>query len=336
MDFGLWPRLGDLPMEEWRQSYPNGLGASAFSSPGWQAIMRKLLPADFEPCALVAETDSGRYSLPVFVRRWTYGRVEIGTHPVDYYVLPIECERADGACVRPLAAAARTAFTRRFRWWLPPWTSGSLAPATPQGETYVIELTDGAEQHLQTKVRRRFLEYVRSSYRRGLEIVERPSENEIEQYWLLSKKNHEERGWIGDQYSLDFFVAVASTLGDGGRLVLMRHEGRVVGGGTVLFDRHAVHYFQGAIEREITDVRPHVVLYDWLIREAGARGLKYVNLGGVNEGNHSLDQFKRSWGAAPVPTPHVGWDLDRTWLKTRFPRFGRLTGATPVAPVRPG
>lgn len=314
MTFGLLPKLLDPPEAEWRRRYPNGLGASAFSSPAWQNLMRCLVGPECEPRVLVAETETARYSLPVFVRTWRYRRVEIVTQPIAYYVLPIECEIADAACVRPLAAASRAPFTSGFKWWLPPWLAGDWAPAARDVDTYLIEVDGPVDDFLKRKVRKRFLEYVRSSQRRGIEIVERPTPREVDEYFTLYETTFEERSWVGDKFPIEFFHGVATELGDGGRLVLLRHEGRVVGGGVVLFDRYAVHYFQGATERDNPHVKPHMVLYDWLVRTASARGLRYVNLGGTNDGNESLVQFKQGWGAEPRPVPHVSWALDRRTL----------------------
>jgi hypothetical protein len=43
-----------------------------------------------------------------------------------------------------------------------------------------------------------------------------------------------------------------------------------------------------------------------------------VNLGGINAGNNSLEQFKLSWGAKPMSVPHVYWSIDRKWLTERL------------------
>lgn len=318
MGIGLMPRLSELTLSEWKRHYPNGLGASAFTAPAWQHLMRDIVGPDFELRALVTETSGKRFSLPVFVRQWRYKRMEILTHPIAYYVLPIESETADAECVRPLIAAARTVMTSSFKWWLPPWLTGEQSGLHPDVETYVIQVEGDVDEFLQRTVRKRYLEYVRSSYKKGIEIVEQPSSAEIVDYFALYRRTYQERNWVGELFPLPFFEGVASTLGDGGKLVLMRHAGKIVGGGVVLFDNYALHYFQGATDRENNAVKPHLVLYDWLVRTASARGLRYVNLGGVNEGNESLSQFKQGWGAKPMWVPHVCFNLDRAWLGERL------------------
>jgi len=87
----------------------------------------------------------------------------------------------------------------------------------------------------------------------------------------------------------------------------MQHEGKVVGGGVLLFDQHAVHYFQGTTDRKVKDVFPHSVLCFEALKAASARGVRFVNLGGINDGNKGLIQFKLSWGATVMSVPLIRW-----------------------------
>jgi CelD/BcsL family acetyltransferase involved in cellulose biosynthesis len=318
MSLGLSPSFVDLPWSDWERQYPDGLGVSAFSSPGFQRLMQAAVGPEYELRGLVAEDGDRRYTLPVFVRQWRFRRLELVCYPIAYYVLPIECDGADADCVPAVVAAARRPLTSTFKWWLPPWLRGERALAAPDVDTFVIEVEGDPDAFLERTVRKRTREYVRASHRRGIEIVEAPSASEIDEYYALYERTFTERQWVGDAFSRAFFAGVASELGQGGKLVLLRHRDRVVGGGVVLFDRYAVHYFQGATERDNAEVRPHLVLYDWLVRAAAARGLRYVNLGGINAGNDSLEQFKLSWGAKPMSVPHVYWSIDRKWLKERL------------------
>lgn len=319
MSFGLSPNLTAPPWTEWERRYPDGLGASAFSAPAFQKLLRSSVGTEFDLCMLIAEDGAGtRYSLPVLARQWRYRRVEITCQPTAYYVLPIECDNADAACIRPVVSAARAPLTSVFRWWLPPWIQGDWASAKADVDTYVIDVDGDPDAFMERTVRKRFREYVRSSHKKGIEITESPTTAEIDEYFALYQRTYQERSWVGEAFTREFFEGVATTLGSGGKLVVMRHAGHVVGGGVVLFDKHAVHYFQGVTDRENTQVKPHLVLYDWLIRTAAARGVRYVNLGGVNDGNSSLTEFKQSWGAKPMPVPHVHWAVDRKWLGRRL------------------
>jgi hypothetical protein len=74
-----------------------------------------------------------------------------------------------------------------------------------------------------------------------------------------------------------------------------------------LYDEHAVHYFQGTVDRSAREVFPHDALHLHALEQAEKRGLRYVNLGGVNPGNEGLIWFKRSWGARAMPLSRLQW-----------------------------
>jgi hypothetical protein len=84
--FNLLPNLDEVDWEAWERYFPDGMGASVFSSPGWQRLMQNLLGSEFELKMLVGESGARRYTLPVYVRRWRYRRLELVTHPTAYYM----------------------------------------------------------------------------------------------------------------------------------------------------------------------------------------------------------------------------------------------------------
>jgi lipid II:glycine glycyltransferase (peptidoglycan interpeptide bridge formation enzyme) len=89
----------------------------------------------------------------------------------------------------------------------------------------------------------------------------------------------------------------------------MRYRDRVVGGGVLLFDQQAVHTFQSAIDRNVKIIYPHAVFNALAIEQAEARGLRYVNFGGINAGNEGLRQYKQAWGAVATPVTVVRWQV---------------------------
>ena len=299
----LGPRLAPVDWATWERHYPDGFGASAFSSPAWQRLMQAEEGPSYQLRMLTARVGGRPASLPVFVRSWRFQRVEMRTRPISYFVLPIELSSAGGAgVVEALTAQARSPWTVRFEWCLPPWLEMGRDATTAGVATYLMRLDCPREEYLATRVRKRFLDYVRSSYRRGIEVSASPTPEETRQYIDLYRKTHSDRSWVGPVFSDAFFEGVRTSLGKGGSLVIMKVGSKVVGGGVVLFDRYSAHYFQGAIDRDAKEVKPHIVLYDWVLTAAYERGLQYINLGGVNEGNDSLTEFKTNWGATAVPT----------------------------------
>lgn len=302
----------------WAHHYPDGAGPSAFSAPAWQRLLAAEEWGGPEPLRwLELPTPSGRLHLPVLAHPAGLGRSKLLTRPVAYFVTPVERAPLEAGDLDALLGAL--GFDPRIAWlalWLPPWS-----PARPTSgyrglghldvraeETFVIHLGDGgAEAHLARslpRIRRRGLA---ANERAGLELATKPSPAQREAYVALYHRIHRERRFVGTPFSRAFFEGAATELGRGGELCVALHRGRVVGGGILLYDAQAVHYFQGAVDREAREVSPHDALYLRALGQAERLGLGRVHLGGVNRGNTGLARFKRSWGAASEPFFALRW-----------------------------
>jgi hypothetical protein len=280
-------------------------------------MMAREVGAKWNLRVLHSRTGEKNVSLPVFVRCNRWRRHDLTVQPVAYYVTPWEYDDVDTEVVCATLTAASSMRTSTFTWWLPPWSSWQ--PAMPdnhpfgrlvsqdQAETYLIEMRQSLEEHMANSVSKTQSWQARTSIKRGLEVVENLTPELVDEYYSLYLRVRKEEGWTDKPFSRLFFHDAATTLEEGGQLLVMKYENRIVGGGVLLFDRRAVHYFQGTTDRNIKTVFPHSVICAEALKRAAARGLKFVNLGGVNEGNTGLIQFKLAWGAAPRPVPIVRW-----------------------------
>jgi hypothetical protein len=311
------PTLTEPDQGKWERHFPSGVGGSAYSSPDFQRMMFREYGAGWQLRLLRVTGGDQELSLPVFARLNRYRRYQLAVHPIAYNVIPIELDVVTTETVTRVLDAVDRVGAAAFEWWLPPWTS--WRPADFDASRYGDRLTIGSidsyaiscdmsyEDHLAQRVRSKRRQNVRTSFARGLEIIESPPPVMVDEYYELYHRMHIEQHWNGRAFSREFFHDVATRLGDGGQLLVMRFENRVVGGGVLLFDRHAVHLFHGTVDRSVKAVSPHAVLYSEVLKRAYGRGLRYVNLGGVNPGNDSLVDFKKSWGAEPMAVPRLQW-----------------------------
>ncbi len=371
-----WKPLAHLQTpdwEYWNRCYPNGLGPSAFSSPAWQRLMEKEAGPPWRLMLLRAGARGEQaIHLPVLVKKDRWRRIEISTRPVAYYVTPIEkinscCEKI----VPVLLQAGARPLTSQMVWWNPPWCIWQGLSASDKGcktctrssespwcslnprasvksawmstlryclvDTYLIVLNESAEEYLATKIQRAHRQHLRSNEREGLQAVHSPSANMVDEYFDLYNRVYTNRGWEGRPFSRDFFHEVNTTLGQGGELVVIRHKGKTVGGGVIAYDWYAAHLFQAAMDREVKGIHPHAMLYKIAIEQASKRGLRYVNLGGINKGNDGLRRYKEEWGAIVTAVPTLKWYNDafarlrRTvthatiWMKILLEDFGSPT-----------
>lgn len=84
-------------------------------------------------------------------------------------------------------------------------------------------------------------------------------------------------------------------------LLLVKHNGRVIGGGVFFIYKGKIMYKYGACEASSLNVRPfHAML--WRAIQLGfERGLTEMDLGAASIGDEGLLRFKRHWGADMHP-----------------------------------
>ncbi len=302
--------------DQWKRAFPDGLGASAFSSPAMQRALFDLETTEPGHAPWEQRTlsiDGSDLRLPVLGRRDRFGRWALKVLPIGYDVMPIQRARMRQAELDAWMSALCTPRITFFIWWLPSWhTDGmclesrrTLTGAVDVGSnnTYVIGLEGTAEQHLEKNVSSTMRRYVRRNDKAGVTVIGNPDAAQVDAYFRIYEQSFHDNAWVGEMFPRRFFDTVAYDLGKGGELAVVLHEGRVVGGGVLVFDRYAVHYFQGAIDRSLKDINPHVALYWYALRCAEARGIRHMNLGGINDGNEGLVRFKTSWGGVETPSP---------------------------------
>lgn len=318
----------------WNAHFPEGLGCCAFSSPAFQKIMVELENKGKEQSYwkqrfLSIHWKHNRLTLPILARPTRFGRWVFVTCPIGYSVTPIEKAYLNSEEMNAfLEAICRLRFAF-VNCWLPPWPPAASAILESQMrwqgtlnistiDSYVITLDGFIKEHIQNNVSRTMQRYIRVNHRNGLTILRNPSEKARRCYFELYRMVYHERKWLGPQFTWEFINNLSNMLGAGGELVLQQYGSKIVGGGVLLYDHDAVHYFQGAIDRKAHEIYPHVGLYTYALKQAESRNLRYANLGGVNTGNTGLIQFKESWGALPTPLKTLQW---QSGLKLFFRRL---------------
>ncbi|MBN1491111.1 MAG: GNAT family N-acetyltransferase [Phycisphaerae bacterium] len=197
-------------------------------------------------------------------------------------------------------------------------------------DVFLITLRGTPESHLAECVRPIQRQHLRASYRAGLEVCWQPGSELVDGYYAFYSRIFDERQWLPPKLPRSFFHDVAGKWADAAEMVVMKHEGRVVGGGIFLYDMFALNLYHAVTDRNVKGVYPHPVLYQLAIERAASRGLHYVNLG-FNPGSPGLIRFKQSWGAEPTPMPMLKWRGGwREMARNVRTRLGSLTGGVDV------
>jgi len=319
MKWGIGPTLLPPDRSYWDRWYPNGLGPSTFSSPAWQRLMEREMEGPWALSFLQGETGEGqKVTLPVYVRKDRWRRYEITVRPVGYYVSPLEGNVLSPEVMEAITSSVDTYFTAVFSWWLPPWCSWSPEASTKRYrygklnwsmvDAFLITLNQPVSVHLEKNIEKPQRRRLRNTLEKGVEVISNPPDDLIQEYYELYLRVYDEQGWSGQKFSRGFFYGVARTLGQGGELIVMKYQQKVVGGGVILYDRNAVHTFQSTIDRHEETIFPHALFNATALGRAEEKGLRYVNFGGINEGNSGLRAYKQAWGAVPTPSLFLRWN----------------------------
>ncbi|MEM6991469.1 MAG: GNAT family N-acetyltransferase [Myxococcota bacterium] len=319
----------------WKRCFPDGLGESAFASPAFQKLMLEEIPGEWEARAL--SVDGSDLWLPVLGNRDRFGRWTLRAHPVGYDLMPVPRARMRQSEISAWTRALCTPRVLHFVWWLPAWHAEGLQLESFQNltgdfevdrhTTYLIRFGGDFDKHLADRVSSTMRRYHRRNEKHGVRVEDNPSDEQIDAYIEVYNRSYDDNNWVGERFGRSFFYGVARDLGRGGQLAIVLHDDAVVGGGVLMTDPSVVHYFQGAIDRSVKGIHPHVALYSHALRLAETRGIPHVNLGACNEGNEGLIRFKTSWGAEATDSPMLVFTsgLKKTigtaqrWLPTWVP-----------------
>jgi CelD/BcsL family acetyltransferase involved in cellulose biosynthesis len=90
-------------------------------------------------------------------------------------------------------------------------------------------------------------------------------------------------------------------------LWVAEHDGTVIAGALCLRDRERVIYWHAAALDRALPLRPANLLLETTIADACERGSRVFDLGSSG-GHEGVEAFKRSFGAAPLPSAVVTVD----------------------------
>jgi FemAB-related protein (PEP-CTERM system-associated) len=144
-------------------------------------------------------------------------------------------------------------------------------------------------------------------------------------------------------FGLDLLERVIETFPDGFAIVIVRKDDQVLGGWFLLTTGVIAYLAWGVALREYLDLFPTYLGFWECIRNAAARGFRYLDLGRSPAGSGAAD-FKRRWGGEesavyqqilPLNGHEAGSDVSaRTQSDPKFQLFMRVWPKLPLPVVR--
>lgn len=180
-------------------------------------------------------------------------------------------------------------------------------------KTWILDITP-TEDELLTQMKKSTRYEVRQITKKGLEVIQGNSSNDLNIFWELHSETVKRQGFTpfprkNTEIELDIF-------GNNCQIFSTKVENEYLSASVILFDDHAAYYHQGSSKYSKLPVA-HATIWE-AIKEAKKRGCKEFNFWGVvsdNEKKHpwyGLSRFKRGFGGREENYLHCQ-DFPITW-----------------------
>jgi len=294
-------RAVEMTVAEWEDIDRTAPAPTFFARPAWAHAVNDVHPR-ITPAPMWCEfADGSRVFVPMVRSRGRLGWREYFAMPLDTYTAAFE---NDGRLAGSARAGAAFAYILRHLGHgcqLTPWPPAYAGIELPgisgkPRETSLLDLSDGTDAALARmdgKARR----MAHQAERRGVICTREISTDQaVDEYWamLCITAAAWERGV--PTFPKKLLEAVVVRGGADVEIWFARYEGKPIAGGLVLFGSDELMFWSAAMLSEFGTLRPSNALNVALIRAAGARAVRWYNLG-ASTGLPGVKRFKEGLGA---------------------------------------
>ena len=144
------------------------------------------------------------------------------------------------------------------------------------------------------EIKRKERQLTHQGLRAGAEVVSGPEE--LERFYPVYARAMRDKGTPTP--GIRFFHNILAQFPTHMKLLAVRHDGQVLGGGFIAPFRDTVHCAWAGVQREFRSFRPSHLLYWETMRFGSANGFQRVDFGRSRWGSGTF-AFKKSWGGEP-------------------------------------
>lgn len=163
----------------------------------------------------------------------------------------------------------------------------------------LYELLDDVDAQL-ARFKPKLRSQIKKAMKNGVEaeVLSLPNSDQFNEFYSVFTTNMRDLG--SPVHSLDWFKEIFRAYGNHAFMVLVRFEGKCVGGGIVIHTKSKAVIPWASTLRSHNKLAPNMLLYWEVLSEVIRRGITQFDFGrsGYNEGTY---RFKKQWGAEPSP-----------------------------------
>jgi FemAB-related protein (PEP-CTERM system-associated) len=248
----------------------------------------------------------------VELRSVLFGRLMSSLPFVNYGGVVAESAAVTQALVRAAAGLARERGAKHLE--LRHTTRQLDAPCRQHKVSMQLELADGMWERFDRKVRNQ----IRKAEKSGL-VAERGGIERLDEFYPVFARNMRDLGT--PVYARRFFDEILRAFPERARVIVVRLGDAPVAAAITFRSRHTLEVPWASSLREHNSLCPNHLLYWTAIQSAVAEECRVLDFGRSTP-NEGTFQFKRQWGATPVP---LYWEYP--WLDS-----GAIPDQSPTNP----
>lgn len=330
-------RLNPLETGDWNDRVLAHPGYCFFHCREWAAVLHETY--GFVPHYFVQSSANGQLSaLAAFMEASSpiTGRRGVSLPYSDFCpVIP----RGSGSGQKLLDAVAGFGAERGWKYVEFRTDTLDVANARPSivYKAHCLDLTGGCSQ-LKSRFKHTMRTAIRKAEEYGITTEVSNSRASVRDYYAMHCQTRRRHGLPPQPFRFFRNIQRHILAGGRGKLVLARHDGRVVAGGVFLHFGRKTIFKYAASDKRALQMRPNNLVMWHAIRTYADEGYESMCFGRTSTNNAGLARFKRSFGTREIEVPYFRYDVsNRMFIESKERVFGwhnAIFRALPVPALR--
>ncbi len=298
--------VNDLNEEKWNKLLKESPHSTVYHTKSWAKVWEKSFPGS-SSFFIISIDEMGEYlaGLPMW-QRGKFGLRDLYSMPYGTYGGLIKKDKTDESVFLPiyekLSQLLKCWSTTRIQvvdFYTKDPHLQKTGFASSVHHTHLINLDQIDESDYMKSFTRKRREGIRQSQRRGIQVKEIRSPEDIKPCYQLSLETWRRYNLESKKFPLRLFENIFTLMNKGNLLkwfIALKDE-RIIGSLINFVFKDTLYAWEGGTDPVELNARPNDALFLQSILWAKRNGLKIFNFGATPEAAEGMVRFKESWGA---------------------------------------
>lgn len=298
--------IDDLDEDKWNRLLQESSQSTVYHSKSWAEVWEKSYPGS-NSFFIICVDENGDYSagLPVW-KKEKLGLKSFFSMPFGTYGGVIKREDKDKSCFLPVYEKLGQMFkgprivTAQFvDFFSSDHYLQNIGFHPGEYCTHIIHLDRMDQDDYMRTFGRKRREGIRQSQRRGVEVRDIRSSEDIKRCYQLFLETFQRHNVRSAKHPLRLFENIFALMGPGNLLkwLIALKDQRIIGSLVNFTFKDTFYAWEMGSDSKELNARPNDALFLHSIIWAKENGFKFFNFGATSEGAKGMTDFKESWGA---------------------------------------